>query len=144
VTNERSELVAWVAANLDRITPGQFLLLEYLTGDDLPVEPYAQAALDPDGWCCELVSAHYLPGQLWSVHEMTLIRSGWHVPDASSHNYWQTEVAFDDAAQLLVEALWFGRNLTDPDCYAISIGTFPCGRRGGERLPGQSGTLVTA
>jgi hypothetical protein len=138
VDNECSELVTWVQAVLDRITPGQFLLLEYVTDDDLPVEPYAQAALDPGGWCCELVSARYLPGHRWPIEELTLSQSGWHAPDSGTDNWWQTGVALDAAAQLLVEALWFGRHLTDPDRYAIRW-DFPLRPTGRRTPPGSSG-----
>jgi hypothetical protein len=144
VDNERSELVTWVQAALDSITPGQFLLLEYVTGDDMPVEPYAQAALDPAGWCCELVSARYLPGHRYPLNEPALTRMGWRAPDAGTDNWWQTDVALNTAAQLLVEAHWLGRNLSDPDRYAIRLGTFPCGRRAGEHLPVRAETLITA
>jgi hypothetical protein len=134
----------WVQASLDSIAPGQFLLLEYVTGDDLPVEPYAQAALDPAGWCCELVSAHHMPGQRWPVDDAVLSQRGWHAPDARTGNWWQTDVALDAAAQLLVDGLWFGRRLTDPDRYAIRVGSFPCARRAGEHVPDGAGLLITA
>jgi hypothetical protein len=128
VDSDRSELVMWVQAALDRITPGQFLLLEYVTGDDLPVEPYAQAALDPAGWCCELVSALHLLGHRYPLNEPAVTRMGWRAPDAGTDNWWQTDVALAAAAHLLVDAHWGGRDLTDPDRYAIRVGTFPCGR----------------
>jgi hypothetical protein len=144
VDNECSELVTWVQGVLDRITPGQFLLLEYVTDDDMPVEPYAQAVLDPGGWCCELVSARYLPGHRWPIDEASLAQHGWHSPDAETGNWWQTDVALDAAAQLLVDAHWFGRHLTDPDRYAIRVGTFPCGRRAGEHHSDQTDALITA
>lgn len=132
---DRSELEAWVQAALDSITPGQFLLLEYLTGDALPVEPYAQAALDPGGWYCEIVSAHHLPGHLRRLDELALVRDSWRAPDSGTDNWWQSDVTLNAAARLLVDALWFARDCTDPDLYAISIGTFPSGPRGGEPLP---------
>jgi hypothetical protein len=143
VDNDRSELVTWVQTALDGIAPGQFLLLEYVTGDDVPVEPYAQAALDPGGWCCELASAHYLPGRRCPIDEVALSERGWQVPDAETDNWWQTDVPLDAAAQLLVDGLWFGRDLTDPDRYAIRIGTFPCGRRACEHRRDRAGTLIT-
>ncbi len=141
---ERTDTVTWVQAALDSITPGQFLLLEYVTGDDLPVEPCAQAALDPEGWCCEVVSARYLPGQRWPIDDAALAQRGWRAPDAGTNNWWQTQVPLDAAAQLLVDALWFGRCLTDPDRYAIRVGSFPCARRAGEHVPDQTGLLITA
>ena len=144
VDNDRSELVAWVQAELDSVAPGQFLLLEYLTDDDLPVEPYSQAALDPGGWHCEVVSNRYLPGHRWPLDEGVLARDGWQIPNGRTDNWWQSDVALEAAAGLLVDALWSGRDLTDPDRYAVSIGTFPCGQRGGESLPRPSDTLITA
>ena len=134
--------MTWVQAALDGTTPGQFLLLECLTGDDLPVEPYAQAALDPDGWGLEVASSHYLPGGPWPLDEVYLANAGWHCPGARTRNWWQTDVSLDAAAGLLVDALWFGRGVSDPDRYAISVGTFPC--EGGPARHDQAGTLVTA
>lgn len=144
MSNDLAELVEWVQTALREITPGQFLLLEYLTEDDLPVEPYVQAALDPGGWYCEVVSSHYLPGHRWPLDEQALTRRGWRAPESGTGNWQQTDVAFDVAARLLVDAHWFGRGLSDPDRYAISIGTFPCGSRSGELQHDQSGTLITA
>ena len=120
---------------LDEVTPGKFLILEYLTEEDLPVEPYAQAALDPGGWYCEVVSTHYLPGHRWSLDELALVRSGWHPPDQQTDNWWRADVGLEHAAGLLVDALWIARTCTDPDRYAISVGTFPSGPDGGEPVP---------
>lgn len=131
----RTELAEWVQAALDEVTPGQFLVLEYLTDEDLPVDPYAQAALDPGGWRCEVVSAHYLPAHRWPSDELALARTGWLAPDDRTDNWWLPDVDLVLAARLLVDALWDGRACTDPDRYAISIGTFPTGPDGGEPLP---------
>jgi hypothetical protein len=90
------------------------------------------------------VSARHLPGHRWPIDNVTLSVHGWHSPDAETGNWWQTEVALDAAAQRLVEALWFGRNLTHPDRYAIRVGTFACGRRAGQPRTDQAGTLITA
>jgi hypothetical protein len=127
VDTTRTELAAWVQGALDETTPGQFLLLEYLAEADLPVEPYAQAAIDPGGWHCEVVSAHHLPAHRWPLDESALQRSGWSAPSDRTANWWRTDVGLDRAASLLVDALWVARACTDPDRYAISIGTFPTG-----------------
>jgi hypothetical protein len=124
-----------VQAALDGITPGQFLVLEYLTEDDLPVEPYAQAALDPGGWYCEVVSDWYLPAHRWPMNELALARAGWQVRDDVTDNWWCADVDLASAAHLLVDALWNGRSCTDPDRFAISVGTFPTGPDGGEPIP---------
>jgi hypothetical protein len=134
VDTERSDLVAWVAAALTPITPGQFLLLEYLTDDDLPVEPYAQAALEPGGWHCEVVSASHLPSHRWPLRERALTRAGWRPPAGRTANWWQPDVALDSAAGVLVDALWTGRVCTDIDRFAVSVGTFPAPRGGGEPM----------
>jgi Flp pilus assembly pilin Flp len=99
-----------VQAALDGITPGQFLVLEYLTEDDLPVEPYAQAALDPGGWYCEVVSDWYLPAHRWPMNELALARAGWQVRDDVTDNWWCADVDLASAAHLLVDALWNGRS----------------------------------
>lgn len=136
MTSERAELAAWVQSALDEVTPGQFMLLEYLTDDDVPVEPYAQAALDPGGWYCETVSGAHLPGHRWPIDEHAAMRHGWRAPDARTANWWQADVDLDRAAALLVDALWLARGCTDPDRYAISIGTFPSGADGGAHRGG--------
>jgi hypothetical protein len=128
-------LATWVQSTLEEITPGKFLLLEYLTEGDLPVEPYAQAALDPGGWYCEVVSAHHLPGHRWGLDEVALARSGWRPPDLRTDNWWRADVDLGHAAAFLVDALWIARACTDPDRYAISVGTFPSGPEGGEPMP---------
>ena len=140
----RTELADWVQAALDEITPGQFLVLEYLTDADLPVEPYAQAALDPGGWHCELVSPHYLPTHRWPIDEPAIDRAGWRPPDGRTHNWWSCDVDLDAAARLLVDALWDGRACTDPDRFAISIGTFPSRPDGGEPHPMPDGLPLAA
>ena len=124
-------LIAWVQDALDHVQPGQFLLIEYLTGEDMPVEPYAQAALDPGGWYCEVISDQHLPRHRWPLDELELARTCWHQPDHGTDNWWQADVSLDHAAPLLVTALWRARGCTDEDCYAISVGTFPTGPDGG-------------
>ena len=130
-----SDLVCWVQDALDQVQPGQFLLLEFLSGEGLPVDPYAQAALDPGGWYCEVVSAHHLPTHRWVLDELALARQGWQPPDSGTDNWWRGDVGLDQAAALLVDALWIGRGCTDMDRYAISFGTFPSGPDGGEPIP---------
>ncbi len=131
----RAELVNWVQEGLDQVQPGQFLVIEYLRGAGLPVDPYAQAALDPGGWYCEVVSTYHLPAHRWVLDELALARDGWRSPDADTDNWWLPDVPLGDAAALLMEALWIGCGRTDLDRYAISVGTFPTGPNGGETLP---------
>ncbi len=138
------DLVPWVQAALDQVTPGQFLLIEYLTDDDLPVEPYAQAALDPGGWHCEVVSDRYLPRHRWPIDHLALSAAGWRPPGEGSDNYWVPDVDLGSAATLLVRGLMLGRGCTDPDRYAISVGTFPSGPHGGEPLPALDGLPLAA
>jgi hypothetical protein len=125
VENTRHELADWVQAALDEVTAGQFLVLEYLTDENLPVQPYAQAALDPGGWSCEVVSTVHLPPRLWPSDAGALTRAGWFHPDGRTQNWWRAEVGLDAAGRVLVDGLWDGLGCTDPDRYAISIGTFP-------------------
>ena len=138
------DVAGWVQAALDDVTPGQFLLLEYLSDEDLPVEPYAQAAIDPGGWHCEVVSARYLPVHRWPLDERALLRAGWQAPCDRTENWWRTDVDLELAAQLLVDALWVGRACADADRYAISIGTFPPGPGGGRPLPAPDGLPLAA
>jgi hypothetical protein len=139
-----AELIEWVQDALDRVTPGQFLLIEYLTDQDLPVDPYAQAALEPGGWYCELVSGHHLPTHRWPLDEVGLRRSGWLVPGDGTDNFWRPDVDLREAAGILVGSLWVGRSCTDPDRYALSVGTFPSGPHGGEPLPIPAGLPLAA
>lgn len=134
-TSPPAELVSWVQDALDQVKPGQFLLIEYLPNTDLPVEPYAQAALDPGGWYCEVVSDRYLPAHRWPLDEVALVREGWLQPDSDTDNWWRGDVLLGAAADLLVTGLWVGRGCTDENRYAISVGTFPTGPDGGEPLP---------
>ncbi len=140
----RSELADWVQYALDEVTPGQFLLLEYLSDTDLPVEPYAQAAIDPGGWHCEVVSSRYLPTHRWPLDEPALLNTGWVAPGGGTENWWRTDVDLHRAARVLVDALWVGRACTDPDRYAISIGTFPSGPDDGRPLSAIDGLPLAA
>lgn len=134
-TSLRACLCEWVHEALDTVQPGQFLLIEYLSGAGLPVDPYTQAALDPGGWYCEIVSTQHLSAHRWPIDEPALARRGWRSPDGDTDNWWRPDVALDQAAALLVDALWIGRGCTVPDRYAISVGTFPSRPEGGEPLP---------
>jgi hypothetical protein len=140
----RTELIDWVQATLDVVEPGQFLLVEYLSGEDLPVDPYSQAALDPGGWYCEAVSGYYLPSHRWVLDELAMARHGWRSPDGDTDNWWRPNVPLTDAATLLVDALWIARGCTDQDRYAISVGTFPSGPDGGLPLPTPQGLPLAA
>lgn len=138
------ELVAWIRSTLDEVKPGQFLLIEYLTESGLPVEPYAQAALDPGGWYCEVVSTHYLPSERWPLDELALTRDRWHSPDPDKDNWWQRDVGDADVASRLIGGLWNGRSCRDAYRYAVSVGTFPSGPGGGEEQPADHALSLAA
>ncbi len=106
-----------------------------LTGQDLPVDPYSQAALDPGGWHCETVSARHLPAHRWMLDELAVVRGGWRCPDGDTDNWWRPDVPLNEAAALLVDASWCARGCIDQDRYAISVGTFPSGPDGGLPMP---------
>jgi hypothetical protein len=118
--SEREELIDWVRDALEHVAPGHFLLIEYLSDEDLPVEPYAQTAPDPDGWYCEVVSDRHLAQHRWPLDELALMSHGWSSPDGLTDNWWATPGDAAQAAAFAVDALWFARRCTDPERYAIS------------------------
>ena len=54
---------------------------------------------------------------------------------ATFESWWQAEVPQEQAAALLVTALWWACSCTDEGPYAVSIGAFPTGPDGGLPLP---------
>lgn len=111
---------------------GSFVLVQYGSGDEVP---YAQGAPGPAGWYVEVVSAAYLPAEMWPLDEEWLRGAGWREPDGETLNWWRPRVTVDEVAGLLLDGLRLGRGCPDPTLVQVSVGRFPDGPDGGEPLP---------
>ena len=69
------DLVHDLAIDLARLQHRQFVVVEYNTGID--PNPYAQACPEPGGWYCEVMSAHFLPEEIWTLDAGFLTVDGW-------------------------------------------------------------------
>jgi len=109
----------------------QFIVVQYLAG--LDPNPYAQAAPEPDGtWYCEVVSAHYLPGEVWPLDERHLLSREWEAPERAGENWACAVGTSDEAAARLIDALARGRVCGNPTLLACEIGRWPSDPDGGE------------
>jgi len=111
--------------------PGQFLILDYDRGH-LASPPYAQLAVEHDGFYLEVVSAYYVPTSECPLNTRWLRSHGWSSPDADTANWWRTSNDASHAARALVTALTVARSCRDPDRFSISMGSFPPPPGGGE------------
>ena len=122
---------------------GQFLILDYDSGDP-GNEPYAQLAVESDGYYLEVVSEHNLPPALWPLETRWLRTRGWAAPDESTDNWWRSSSDARLAALALVTALTVARACREPDRFSVSTGTFPVPPDGGEPLFATSDRLAAA
>ena len=120
---------------------GSFVLVQHGDGDRVP---YAQGAPGPAGWYLEVVSAAYLPVEVWPLDEPWLTHAGWLEPDGETLNWWLSRVPADDVAGLLLDGLRHGRGCSDPSLVQVSVGRFPDGPDGGEPLPVLDDEVVLA
>ena len=68
-------LVHDLAIDLAGLQERQFVVVEYNAGID--PNPYAQARPESDGgWYCEVVSAHFLPEEIWTMDAGFLASDG--------------------------------------------------------------------
>ena len=102
----------------------------------LDPNPYAQVARESDGsFYCEAVSAHHLSAAEWPIDESALVASGWEPPVGRVTNWSHSAGTAERAAQLLIEALRFGRQCGDPDTFVGKIDRWPPPPDDGDREP---------
>lgn len=132
-----SQLREQLGQRLAALAPGTFVILEFTAATCDDPYPYSQCAREIDGWYLEVVSAHYLPAEVWPLDELALRRGGWAAPDDRTDNWWRVEPSPEAVAGLLVEALVAGRRCpSSPDAFRIVEGRFGSGGPdGGEPLP---------
>lgn len=136
-------LVAAVERSIRGLRPGQFLTLDYDSGDP-GNEPYAQLAVAPYALYLEVVSEHYLPPGQWPINTAALRTRGWSPPDGDTANWWCTATGAHAAARSLVTALMVARACLDVERFSVSIGTFPSPPGGGEPVPDTDAATVAA
>lgn len=91
------DLIGFVAADLEVLAWGSFLVVEYdlvRLGSD---GPYAQTSRGASGFYCEAVSDPVGTGAGWPFDRGGLERRDWQPPDPSTDNWWIAGV--DTAAQ---------------------------------------------
>lgn len=129
------ELIGFVAADLEVLAWGSFLIVEYdlvRLGID---GPYAQTSRGAAGYYCEAVSDPVGTGAGWPFDQWALERRGWQPPDRSTANWWIAGIdTAVRAAELLLRSLVEARGCTDPDLVFLVAGTHPP-RGGGQPLP---------
>ncbi|WP_129662322.1 TY-Chap domain-containing protein [Rothia uropygialis] len=91
-----------------------FLTVDYATGNTGGDSPYAQAFTGPGGVSVSLVSEHFLPAIMWPLDEEYLKEAGWTPPNPHRWHWEQSQLALNEAAGLLVDALRYGRGCSDP------------------------------
>lgn len=136
-------LVAAVEHSIRGLRPGQFLTVDYDSGDP-GNEPYAQLAVEPDELYLEVVSEHYLPAGQWPINIAALRTRGWLPPDTATANWWCTATDAHAAAGSLVTALMVARRCLDVERFSVSIGTFPPPPDGREPVPDTDAAPVVA
>jgi len=137
------DLVTLVEQVITDLLPGQFLTLDYDSGDP-GREPYAQLAIEFDEYYLEVVSEHYLPPTEWPLNTRWLRSHGWSCPDESTANWWRTTSDAHLAARALVTALTTARACREPDRFSVSIGTFSPPPGGGKPLLDTRDQMVAA
>jgi hypothetical protein len=136
-------LVTEVEHSIAGLRPGQFLTLDYDSGDP-GSEPYAQLAVEPDELYLEVVSERYLPDGQWPINTAALRTRGWLPPDSDTANWWCTASDTHAAARSLVTALMVARACREVERFSVSIGTFPPPPDGGEPGPDTDAATVAA
>lgn len=136
-------LVAAVERSIGGLRTGQFLIVDYDSGDP-GNEPYAQLAVEPDELYLEVVSEHHLPAGQWPINTPALRTRGWSPPDGDTANWWCTATDAQAAALSLVTALMVARACLDVERFSVSIGTFPPPPDGGEPVPDTDAATVAA
>lgn len=114
---------------------GQFAVFDYVDSlsDDAP---YAQIALNPGGYYCEVVSDAYLCADRWPLDEKTLLAAGWQIPDDATLNWWMSGIdGPSEAAGLMTAALSEAHACRDASRVRWKIGAFPPPPDGGEPMP---------
>lgn len=120
---------------LDALLPEHFVIIEFDAGLST-TNPYVQAAREPNGFYCEVVSEEFLPRAEWPILQRTLIESGWERPSGGGENWHQiVDNLPSPAAQLMLDGLRQGRVCRDPNRIAWRVGRFPPGPDGGEPVP---------
>jgi hypothetical protein len=131
------DVVGELETTITALLPGKFLIIEYGV-DRLDEPPYAQLAVDPEGYYLELVSERYLPARDWPIDEAALRSGHWLAPDSSTDNWWRFADRPYLAARSLLHALTVGRSCTSHDLFTVRTGSFPSPPGGGEPIPSWS------
>lgn len=107
-------LVAEIAHAIRELPWKHFLTVDYETGDTGGDSPYAQAFTGPGGVSVTVVSEQFLPAIKWPMDEEYLAEAGWTPPTPHQWHWERSGLSLDEAADVLVDALRFGRGCPDP------------------------------
>lgn len=108
------DLIAEIHQAIRDLPWKHFLTVDYETGNTGGDSPYAQAFTGPRGVDVTLVSEQFLPAILWPLDQEYLEESGWKAPTPDQWHWSRTQLSLDDAAEVLVDALRYGRDCSDP------------------------------
>ena len=116
---------AALAEEIRWLKDGDFVMIEYGESTDDAIAPYAQVALDGDGYWCEIVSNDYLPGDTWPLHGDWLKEAGWDAPDADCPNWHSLRTGSQAVAAAVLDGMRNGRACSDVRLLDWRVATMP-------------------
>ncbi|QTG82579.1 TY-Chap domain-containing protein [Arthrobacter crystallopoietes] len=114
-----------LAEDIEWLKDGDFVLVEYGESTEDACAPYAQVALDEEGYWCEIVSNDYLPGDTWPLHGDVLKAAGWNAPDTSCPNWSSMRTGPQLTAGEVLAGLRHGRSCPDVRQLSWHVATAP-------------------
>ncbi|MGM0930080.1 MAG: TY-Chap domain-containing protein [Actinomycetota bacterium] len=119
------QVVGLIAEEIRWLKDGDFVMIEYGESTDDAIAPYAQVALDEEGYWCEIVSNDYLPGDTWPLHGDVLKEAGWNAPDAHCPNWHSLRTGSQTTAVAVLAGLREGRGCADVRLLSWHTGMMP-------------------
>ncbi|MGW6173680.1 TY-Chap domain-containing protein [Arthrobacter sp. NPDC055138] len=107
------QVVGLIAEEIRWLKDGDFVMIEYGQSTDDAIAPYAQVALDEEGYWCEIVSNDFLPGDTWPLHGDLLKEAGWDAPDSACPNWHSLRTGCQATAEAVLAGLRYGRGCVD-------------------------------
>lgn len=108
------DLIEEISEAVRTLPWNHFLTVDYESGNTGGDSPYAQAFTGPAGVTATLVSEQFLPAVLWPLDEEYLAEAGWRPPHPDQLHWERSHLGLKDAAHVMVDALRYGRDCSDP------------------------------